>query len=154
MYYTDEVALSKYKFMCTTLLLRSWSSHFFTCRASESIIPNSTANITRMRTTVLESGFRNFDSQYELKIISNSFLFSGYFQESINVCINTFIADLLIFIFCVQWNNINVLFQIWYSYIRAMIIQCANWKYLFCKFEFGGVGNHSKFVSFKADIRG
>lgn len=52
MYYTDEVALSKYKLMCTTLLLRSSFSHFFTCRASENIIPKCTANITRMRTTL------------------------------------------------------------------------------------------------------
>jgi len=41
-----------------------------------------------------------------------------------------------------------------YSFIRAMIIKCANGKYLFCKFEFGGVENHSKIVSFKADRRG
>jgi hypothetical protein len=115
MYYTDEVALSKYKLMCTTLLLQSSSSHFFTRRTSESIIPKRTANFTRMRTTVLESGFRNFDNQYVMKIISNSILFSGYFQASINVCISKFIAGLLIFIFCVQLNNINILFQIWYS---------------------------------------
>ena len=32
------------------------------CRANKNIIPKRTANITRMRTTLLESGFRNFDS--------------------------------------------------------------------------------------------
>jgi hypothetical protein len=128
------------------------STRLSKCRASENIIPKPTTNITRMRTTVLESGFRNFDAQYELRRISNVVLFYGYFHASVNVCNSKFIDGLLmIFIFCIQWdNNTNILFQIWYWHIRAMIIQCVNWKYLFCKFELGGIGYHSKIFSFKS----
>jgi len=42
-----------------------------------------TAYVKRMRTTVPESGVRNFESLYELKRISNNISFSGYFHASI-----------------------------------------------------------------------
>ena len=70
--------------------------------SANTLFQKRTANIRRMRANVLESGFRNFDSQYELKRVSNSILFSGYFQASINVCNNKFVAGLFIFNFCIH----------------------------------------------------